>query len=196
MILYSDKYIAVYEKLSGEDSEKLPLPEEMKKYNAIYRLDKPVHGLLVLKASGSSITLDSDGFDKTYIAVVDGVLEEKQGRLIDYLYHDKRTNKTFTVKRMRKGVKEAVLDYEVLGVNSDKNISLVRIKLQTGRTHQIRIQFASRKHPLYGDGKYGSRHKGLPALCCNHLEFVHPINNSPMVYDVKPTGEPWDLFDI
>ncbi|MCQ2532734.1 MAG: pseudouridine synthase [Saccharofermentans sp.] len=194
MILYKDEYIAIYIKEPGEDSEKLNLPEELCGYKTISRLDKPVGGLLALAAPNSSSKLKDVEFHKEYIAVVSGTMETAQGSMLDFLYHDKRNNKTFPVKRMRNGVKEASLEYQVLGVNERHNLSLVKIVLGTGRTHQIRVQFASRKHPLYGDGKYGSRFKGLPALCCRRIEFIHPIKNSPMVFEITPEGEPWNLF--
>lgn len=196
MIIYKDKILAIYKKAPGEDSEKLELPDSIKGYKPITRLDKPVSGLLVLRAPQGASCLNDVEFHKEYIAVVSGAMEANSGRMEDLLYHDKRNNKTFPVKRMRNGVKEASLDYEVIGEDKERNLSLVKIKLGTGRTHQIRVQFASRKHPLYGDGKYGSRIKGLPALCCSHVEFIHPINNSPMVFDVIPEGEPWNLFSI
>lgn len=196
MVLYSDELIAVYKKLPGEDSEKLNLPDEIKGYNALTRLDKPVEGLLLLSAPNKGKQLKDITSTKEYLAVVAGAFDATTGSMKDLLFHDKRNNKTFPVKRMRNGVKEAYLDYEVLSYDDNRDLSLVRIKLGTGRTHQIRVQFASRKHPLYGDGKYGSRYKGLPALCCHHVEFIHPIKNSPMAFDFKPEGEPWSFFDI
>ena len=196
MILYRDKCLAVYKKAIGEDSEKLNLPDDMKGYNTLTRLDKPVSGILVLRPSKAPGKLSTEDVEKRYIAVVSGRMEASEGQLRDLLYHDKRNNKTFPVKRMRNGVKEAILDYQELEYNSEKDISLISIKLTTGRTHQIRVQFASRKHPLFGDGKYGSRFKGLPALCCNYVKFIHPTKNSPMVYEMLPEGEPWNYFDF
>ena len=196
MVIYKDEILAVYKKAPGEDSEKLNLPDEISGYNSLTRLDKPVGGLLLLSAPGQGGKVKDIHSSKEYVAVVTGAFESSTGTMTDLLFHDRRNNKTYPVKRMRNGVKEATLDYEVMSYNEEMDLSLVRIKLGTGRTHQIRVQFASRKHPLYGDGKYGSRYKGLPALCCNHLEFIHPIKNSPMAFDVKPEGEPWSLFNL
>lgn len=182
-ILYKNKGIAVYHKLPGEDSEKLPVDS---RYHALTRLDKPVEGLLVLSSSGAPSVTHS----KSYIAVITGALPA-EGVMEDLLFHDKRKNRSFPVKRMRNGVKDARLTYKVLAYNETEDLSLVRIVLDTGRTHQIRVQFASRKHPLWGDGKYGSRHKGNIALCCNHIEL-----NKDLSFDIKPEGEPWSLFEV
>ena len=113
-------------------------------------------------------------FLKTYRAVIAGGPDEQlppEGILRDYLFKDSRKGRVFPVKRPRK-VREAVLEYCIVETAPDGSLSLAEITLHTGRTHQIRVQFASRKHPLYGDGKYGSRFKGtLPcraqgcALC-------------------------------
>ena len=112
---------------------------------------------------------------KTYLAVLTGCPAEKAGTLEDLLFHDRVKNKTYVVKRMRGGVKQAKLHYEILA--RQDGLSLVRIRLETGRTHQIRVQFASRGLPLLGDGKYGTNEFNrkyrvkTQALCAYKLSF-------------------------
>ena len=124
-----------------------------------------------------------------------GVPSEKSGVLKDLLFRDKQKNKTFVVKRERKGVRDASLEYEVMGEKNGN--SLLDILLHTGRTHQIRVQFASRKMPLYGDGKYGGG-SGKLALFAHTLEFSHPVSGEKLVFTAKPDTEdiPWNEFNM
>ena len=111
------------------------------------------------------------------------------------LFKDSRKNKTFVVKRERKGVKEAVLRYEV--VSESNKHALVKVFLETGRSHQIRVQFASRKTPLTGDGKYGSRdNRCSVALWSHSLKFVHPFTKKEVCVSSLPDSEtyPWNEF--
>ena len=137
-------------------------------------------------------------FRKTYRAVIAGGPDEglpPEGILRDYLFKDSRKGRVFPVSRPRKGVKEAVLEYRIAATAEDGAFSLADITLHTGRTHQIRVQFASRKHPLWGDGKYGSRAKGAIALQSARLQFFHPVSGEKMEFALAmPAGEPWDLF--
>jgi 23S rRNA pseudouridine1911/1915/1917 synthase len=107
----------------------------------------------------------------------------------DLLFHDSRSNRTFPVKRMRKGVKEARLSYKVISYNGEKDISFVAVTLDTGRTHQIRTQFASRKHPLAGDGKYGSRIKCPIALVMAELTYDEGEGTEPITVKTDPKEE-------
>ena len=136
-------------------------------------------------------------FIKQYRAVIAGGPDEAlpaEGTLWDYLFKDSRKGRVFPVKRSRKGVREAVLEYRIVETAPDGSLSLAEITLHTGRTHQIRVQFASRKHPLYGDGKYGSRFKGDIALQSAGLQFVHPETGEKMAFQLeKPIKAPWDL---
>lgn len=136
-------------------------------------------------------------FLKTYRAVIAGGPDEQlppEGILRDYLFKDSRKGRVFPVKRPRKGVREAVLEYHIVETAPDGSLSLAEITLHTGRTHQIRVQFASRKHPLYGDGKYGSRFKGDIALQSAGLQFIHPETGEKMEFQLeKPLKAPWDL---
>ena len=169
----------------------------------VHRLDRGVGGVMVYANTPSaaaklSSQVQSRSFGKKYLAVVHGTPEASNGRLTDLLFHDRVKNKTYTVERKRNGVKEAILDYECLGTISDAQlgtISLLSITLQTGRTHQIRVQFASRGLPLVGDRKYGAPTSGEIALFCTEITFRHPKSDKPMCFSQKPTGEIWTEFD-
>ena len=165
----------------GEDSEKIA-PSGMA---ALSRLDVPVPGIIAVADSGKRIRI----LDKKYCLVCQGRLENEEGIMEDLLFHDSRSNRTFPVKRMRKGVKEARLSYKVLSYNAEKDLSYVSVVLDTGRTHQIRTQFASRKHPLAGDGKYGSRIKCPIALVCAELTFDEGEGTKPVTVKADPKEE-------
>lgn len=135
-------------------------------------------------------------FIKKYRAVIPGAPGEgfaAGGVMRDLLFKDGRSGRVYPVKRARKGVKEAVLEYRVLA--SAAGASLVEITLHTGRTHQIRVQFASRGRPLYGDGKYGSREKGNIALQSAFISFKHPVSGQALSFELPaPATPPWNLF--
>ncbi len=141
----------------------------------VHRLDREATGLMVFaKTKETAAFLSSkmgESFQKEYLARCEGA-PPGEGTLTDLLYHDRRKNKTYIVKRKRAGVKEAKLSYEVLA--REEESSLVRIRLYTGRTHQIRVQFASRGYPLLGDKKYGAKTGGSLQLCSYRLSFPHP----------------------
>ena len=134
----------------------------------VHRLDQAVGGVMVFAktapaAAKLSQAIAGGELQKEYLAVLERSPEQTEGELSDLLFHDRTKNKTYVVSRQRKGVKEAKLAYRVLDVQN--GLCLVRIRLYTGRTHQIRVQFASRGMPLVGDGKYGSRKNAAsPAL--------------------------------
>ncbi len=135
-------------------------------------------------------------FIKKYRAVLAGRPDEQlppEGVLRDYLFKDSRKGRVFPVSRPRKGVREAVLEYRITATAADGALSLAEITLHTGRTHQIRVQFASRKHPLYGDGKYGSRFKGSIALQSAGLQFVHPVTGEKMEFALA-MPESWESY--
>ena len=116
-----------------------------------------------------------------------------EGTLRDWLFKDSRRGRVFPVSRPRKGVREAVLEYRIL--KTAGNTSLAGITLHTGRTHQIRVQFAARKHPLSGDGKYGSRVKGDIALQSCGLQFRHPDTGKLLQFSLPlPDAAPWKEF--
>ena len=118
----------------------------------------------------------------------------KEGRFSDYLYKDTKKQKMFPVKKLRKGVKEAVLHYQLL--KEKDGLALVDVELETGRFHQIRAQFSAHGFPLFGDGKYGSRMKGNVALHCYTLSFPNPKNGEELHFEIKDRDEePWRNFD-
>ncbi len=160
----------------------------------VHRLDQPVEGLLVLaktrEAAGAlSKELTGSGFSKEYYAVVQGITEAS-GELVHLLLSDGRTNTSRVVKPGTSGGREARLSYERLAVKNEK--SLLRIILDTGRHHQIRVQLAAIGHPIIGDGKYGGARTtadGQPlALCSSRLCFTHPKSKKPMEFYENPTG--------
>lgn len=174
---------------NGEKSEAFP----------VHRLDRETAGIMVYAknskaAAALSKQAEQNLIRKRYYAVVKGTPEEKSAVLKDLLFRDKQKNKTYTVKRMRKGVREASLEYEVIGEKD--GFSMLDILLHTGRTHQIRVQFSSRKMPLYGDARYGGGSGNL-ALFAHTLEFSHPVSGERMVFSKKPdnTAEPWNKFE-
>ena len=141
---------------------------------------------------------DAPPFRKEYRALIAGGPDETLpagGVLRDYLFKDSRRGRVFPVSRPRKGVKEAVLEYRLAASAPDGSASLADITLHTGRTHQIRVQFASRRHPLWGDGKYGSRVKGDIALQSARLRFIHPGTDKAMDFRLPVPGT-WPAWGI
>lgn len=173
-VLYSDKDLAVIVKPVGLDSE-AQVPAAIKELLGgevftVHRLDKNVGGVMVYArtkpaAAALSRAIQEGTMVKEYVALVHGVPPES-GDWEDLLFKDSAKNKVFVVKRQRVGVKKARLEFTRLRAGEN---SLVRIRLHTGRSHQIRVQFSSRKFPLVGDHKYGSRDEAsAPMLfsCC------------------------------
>lgn len=212
-ILFEDSHIIVAVKPCGMASQKDPtgkqdlltlLNEKYKDVYLVHRLDTATGGVMVYargKAAAAKLSeqvQDHEMFQKTYLVVLDKAPEEKEGELVDFLFHDKRQNKSFVVKSDRKGSKEAKLRYKVLSVDEEGH-ALVSVSLLTGRSHQIRVQFASRKTPVYGDGKYGSRckMKGF-ALWSKSVILKHPFSNKIIECEFFPSAEtePWNKFDL
>lgn len=212
-VLYEDEYLLCVIKPAGIPSEGDGMPRLIREYlsgngggaspyvGVIHRLDRDVSGVMVF-AKREKTAADLSGmiarreFGKEYLAVVSGETEAA-GEMQDLLYHDKGRNKTFVVKRPRRGVREASLDYRTLAVRAgeDSVRSLVHVRLHTGRTHQIRVQFASRCHPLIGDGKYGGG-KGKIALFSHKITFIHPESGQEMVFSaLPPRADAWADFD-
>ena len=138
-------------------------------------------------ASRLSEQVRNKEFQKQYLAIVDGKMENEKGTFKDYLVKNERTNMSRIASKNDKNAKEAILDYEVLKYNEEINLSLVKIKLHTGRHHQIRVQFASRNHSLSGDQKYGTRGRGKQlALWAYSLSILHPITKERMEFISTP----------
>ena len=155
----------------------------------IHRLDRAVGGVMVFaRTAQAAAALNRQIADRTlekhYVAQIHGVMEPPQGMLEDLLFKDARTNKVFVVARPRKGVRDARLYYET--EQSDGETSRVAILLDTGRTHQIRVQFASRKHPLLGDRRYGAK-DGEEQLCLwsRSVVFRHPETGRILTFSAK-----------
>ena len=203
-ILYEDKWLCLCIKEAGVLSEECGMPQLLKEqcgieHFCVHRLDRAVGGLMVYArdsrtAGKLSALVSNREFEKEYLAIVHGRPENDSGIMRDLLFKDSAKNKSYVVDRMRKGVKEAELEYQLL--NSSNDLSLVKIKLHTGRSHQIRVQFASRKMPLLGDVKYGSTNKDCNiALWSHRLSFKHPVSGK--IIDIKEypsASEPWAAF--
>lgn len=184
---------------SGKDNMVILLEEMLKcEIFPIHRLDKETGGLMVFaktkKAAADLSNQITDGrFSKEYLALVHNNIKPNSAVLKDLLFRDKSKNKSYVVKRVRKGVKEAELYYEKISniVRDDGEFSLLRVVLKTGRTHQIRVQFASRGYSLLGDKRYGGRDdsKNL-ALWASRIKFFHPISKEICEFSAKPDIAP------
>lgn len=171
---------------------------------AVHRLDRPTGGVMTYArndksaAALSALVGQHDVFCKVYLAIVQGCPEEKEGTLVDLLYHDVRRNKSYVVNRPRNGVREAKLEYTVLETVTTEvgTFSLVQVRLHTGRTHQIRVQFASRKMPLYGDTRYGGVKGDALGLWSHRLTFPHPVTKKAVSATSTPDWSmtPWCYF--
>lgn len=191
-ILYSDQHIAVCVKPVGLDAES-GVPETLRQslggqFLPVHRLDLNVGGVMVYArdrqtAAALSRAIQEGAMVKEYVALVHGTPPES-GDWEDLLWKDTKRNKVYPVKRMRGGVKRARLEYRLLQPGEP---SLVQIRLHTGRSHQIRVQFASRGYPLVGDHKYGARDSApSPALFSCRLTF--PYQKGVQTFEAYP---PW-----
>ena len=205
-IIHQDREIVVCLKPAGVLSTDEPggVPEllrqqlQTEEIRTVHRLDRVVGGLMLLARSAAAASELSrqirDGdFDKRYLAVVHGETPEK-GELRDLLLRNKAERKTYVVSAPARGVQEAVLRYETLG--RAEGLSLVRIELLTGRTHQIRCQFSSHGWPLVGDRKYSLLEDNCGiALWSNFLSFRHPASSERMQFSAPPPEQwPWTAF--
>ena len=209
-IIYEDNHIIVVEKpvnipSQGDktgDKDMLSLVKEYlkEKYNKpgevylglVHRLDRPTGGVMVFAktskaASRLSQQVRNKEFMKKYLCIVDGKMEKEEDTLKDYLYKNEKNNMSRIVNPKEKNAKEAILDYKVIKYNEEINLSVLEIALHTGRHHQIRVQFSSRNHSLYGDQKYGTRGRGKQlALWAYSLSILHPITKERMEFKVYP----------
>jgi len=216
-VLYEDNHIIVVVKpcnvLSQSDSTKdidmLTMVKEYvkEKYNKpgnvyiglVHRLDRPVGGVMVFARSSKAASrlsqmIKTKDFGKYYLAVVRGILDKKEDELTDYLLKEDSGNTIVTTKEKGKLSK---LRYKVLEENKSNNLSLVEIELLTGRHHQIRVQFASRGHSLYGDQRYGIQDNKQIALWAYKLEFIHPVKKELMCFTYLPDkSDCWNMFNM
>lgn len=182
----------------SEDMVKLLAQQISSQIFPVHRLDTAVGGTMVFAKNSKTAAylskqIAEGTFKKSYLAVVSGKPDEESGVFEDLLFKDSSKNKSYVVKKERKGVKKAKLEYKILSSNGE--LSLVYVLLHTGRSHQIRVQFASRKMPLLGDGKYGSKdNRCSVALWSNELTFNY--NGEEISFSSVPESHnfPWNLF--
>ncbi len=219
-ILYEDNHILVAIKPQNipsqadqsKDVDMLSLVKQYikEKYNKegnvyvglVHRLDRPTGGIMLFAKTSKAASRLSDEFknnkiSKTYYAVTNSIPKDKQGVLEHYLKKDEKNNIVKVVPRGESGAKEAKLYYEVLQTN--ENNALVEVKLLTGRSHQIRVQFSAIGCSLVGDNKYGkvvSQTSNNLALWAGRLEFIHPVTKEKMVFACPPMldKKPWSNF--
>ncbi|MBR2988663.1 MAG: RluA family pseudouridine synthase [Clostridia bacterium] len=221
-VLYEDNQIIVVLKPqnvptqadSSKDIDLLTMVKDYvkKKYNKegeafiglVHRLDRPTGGVMVFARNSKSASrlaeqLKDGSFEKKYLAVLVGTPRDRKARLVNYLVKDEKNNMVKTVPAKIEGAKRAELDYLVL--DEDQDISLVDIKLITGRSHQARVQMQKIGHPIFGDARYGG--DGLAkghnlALWAYELRFYHPVSKMPMVFVAYPPADkiPWKFFPI
>ena len=192
-ILYENNDLIFVVKPRGISSQPSPKNNDMvtllNEYNkstvyCVHRLDTATGGIMVYAKNEKTAAALSKAFaektvEKEYLAIVKSI-SPLEGEMNDFLWHDKSKNKSFSVKTKRKGAKEAKLYYNV--IESDDEKSLVSVKLYTGRTHQIRVQFASRRLPLAGDRRYGAKTNRPLALFASRLTFPHPRIGKPITF--------------
>ena len=210
-LLYKDAHILVCRKpvgvaAQGEDAAALPALLRAQcggEVCPVHRLDQIVGGVMVCArtpraAAALTAALQQGRFQKEYRAVLSAPPQQPEGTLEDLLFFDRARNKSFVCKRPRSGVKKARLHYTCLAQAADGSAirALVRVWLETGRTHQIRVQFASRGCPLLGDGKYGSSdNRCTAALYSVSLRFPHPETGECLTFTAAPPRQfPWTLF--
>lgn len=212
-VIFEDNHIIVVEKpvnipSQGDktgDEDMLTIIKKylIEKYNKkgdaylglVHRLDRPTGGVMVFAktskaASRLSEQIREKVFEKEYLCIVDGKFEEPNGEYEDYLVKNEKNNMSRVSEQKNKNAKLAKLYYEVLKYNEETNLSLIRVKLYTGRHHQIRVQFASRNHSLYGDQKYGTRGRGKQlCLWAYKIAFLHPISKERIEFEDYPEAE-------
>ena len=209
-VLYEDNHIIVVEKpvnipSQGDKTGDIDMLTIIKQYikekyqkpgevylGLVHRLDRPTGGVMVFaKTSKAASRLSEQVRDKQmhkkYLCIVDGKMEKEKDTFTDYLVKNEKTNMSKVVAKDVKNAREAVLDYEVVKYDEETNLSVIKVDLHTGRHHQIRVQFASRNHSLYGDQKYGIRGRGKQlTLWAYSLSFIHPTQKERMKFENYP----------
>ena len=206
-VLQEDRHILVCVKPAGVLSEEGGMPELLHEQcggevRCVHRLDRGVGGVMVYArtreaAAALSRSVAERRLVKEYLAVAEGRSAFSDDELRDLLYHDAAKNKSYVVARPRRGVREAVLRCRTLDVKETDGtaLSLLSLLLETGRSHQIRVQLASRSLPLVGDGRYGARIRGEIALWARTLSFPHPATGETLSFSaLPPESFPWTLF--
>ncbi len=217
-VLYEDNHLLVTEKPYGVpsqadetgDADMLSIAKAYvkEKYNKpgdvylglVHRLDRPTSGVMVFARTSKAAARLSEQirggeFEKTYMAVLTAVPAKRQGELTHWLVKDEKSHTAHIAKQGAPGAKEAVLAYEVL--SGAEGLCLVKVRLMTGRFHQIRAQFAAIGCAVYGDMKYGARDIKAPlALHACRVCLTHPTTKTPMCFDSKPVRAPFSRFDI
>lgn len=214
MVSETVTYLASKEKKNPSAKDKKPIGQQPY-VGVVHRLDQPVEGILVFArnketAAGLSRQITEEQMEKDYYAVVCGQDIPEEGELVDYLVKDGRTNLSKAVNKEVQGAKEARLRFRILQIRQmefsegiSQKIALAKIRLQTGRHHQIRIQMANKGLSLLGDRKYAdvqtvrlSEQLGIKeiALCAGRLAFMHPATGKKMVFSVMPEGKGFQEF--
>ena len=219
-VIYEDNHILVVIKpqnlptqadISGDEDLLTQLKGYIKqKYNKegnvflglVHRLDRPTGGVMVFARTSKAAERLSEQIrngevDKTYFAVLEGMPKNKRYRLINYLKKDEKNNIVKIAPQYEDGAKEAILDYQVLETKGGR--SLVKVSLETGRSHQIRVQMAGIGCPVVGDQKYGKDAKKCNlALWAAILRFTHPVTKKIMTFKVMPPidNTPWKDFEV
>ena len=178
-------------------------PGKIPYLGVVHRLDQPVEGILVFaktsEAAGNlSKQMMAGGAGKYYLAVTEGKAKSSEGTLTDYLKKNGKANMSQVVSANTPGAKKAILHYKVLDQQeiNGKSRTLLKIRLETGRHHQIRVQMSGMGCPILGDVKYGGEEKarGQIALCASSLTFVHPKTKKQMQFEIQPQAAGFDLF--
>lgn len=220
VILHEDNHIIVVLKPQNipsceDESKDLDMLNMIKEYirvtynkqgnvylGLVHRLDRPTGGVMVFAKSSKAASrlseqLKEGDFEKRYFAIINGVPKEEKATLTHYMKKNAVNNMVYVCPQTVQGAKFAQLEYTLLDKTSD--LSLVDVKLHTGRSHQIRVQMNAIGHPLYGDMRYGGEKakKGYLALWAYYLSFTHPVSKERMVFRVQPPKDnmPWKLFD-
>lgn len=216
-ILYEDNHLLVVHKPANmpvckDSSNDIDLLSKLKEYiknkynkngnvylGLIHRLDRPVEGIMVFAKTSKAASrltnqIQNNQFKKTYYAVVENNIK-KEGTLINYLTKNEQTNTSYVTNEF-KG-KKSILDFKT--ISTKDNLSLIKINLQTGRHHQIRVQFSHNNNPLYGDHKYNKNfindNKTNIALIAKELEFYHPTTKELLKFEIDlPKKYPYTLF--